>query len=187
MSIREQVDSLKALVLKEVNENKIVESGEEVICSLRSAWRSNKNSFSDCDVDTIKELKRKIKAIKKFIEEKRDFPDVLTKEEAEEAVGRLYSIVEKVDGLQVSGRINKEIRELIERKSNLPSQAVTQRTSELRRAMASLSSRSPTCIKCDSNMVLREGNSDFFWGCSIFPQCWRKKRLTKEELRMLPN
>jgi len=186
MDVRDKIDQLKNLVSDEVNETLIIGTGEKLLTSLRSEWKSDRSVFSEDDIELLQKIGRNIDAIKMFIEEQDDFPYVSTKEEVDEAVGRLYAIVEKVDGLKVSLRVGKEIRELIEKKSTLPSQVANQRSSELKRAIATLSSNSPSCKKCGSNMVLREGNGDYFWGCSTFPKCWGKKWLTKEELNVLP-
>ena len=187
MTVREKIIRLKTMVSEEVSEKLIVQSGGELLSSLRNDWRSCKDDFSNDDVSVLRDISEKIDAIKDFIEEQEDFAYISTKEEVDETVGRLYYIVEKADGLKVSGRVNKEIRELIEKKEKLPSKAISQRVSELKRAISSLSLNSPICKKCGSNMVLREGNGEYFWGCSLFPKCWGKKWLTNEERNALPD
>lgn len=187
MSVQEKIESLKALVSEEVNEERIVREGRNVLQILRNSWKKNREEFSAENLVLLKEIAEIIDAITRFIEEQEDFEYILSKEEVDEVVGRLYSIVEKLDGLKVSGRVNKEIRDLMERKATLPSLASSQRILELKRAVASLNSKSPTCKKCGRNMILREGNGDYFWGCSAFPKCWGKKRLTEEELNVIPD
>ena len=79
-------------------------------------------------------------------------------------------------------RIKKEIRELLERKTVLPSRGQTKKDKQLLRALSVLRSNSYECNKCGANMVLRDGPNLPFWGCSTFPACWGKKHLTKDEL-----
>lgn len=154
---------------------------------LRSDWKSKQEEFTADDVVTLKDIGGILDAISEFIEEQEGFEYISSKEEVDEVIGRLYYITEKVDGLNVSSRVHKEIRELLERKSTLPSRASSQREFELKRAVANLDANAPACKKCGSTMVLRESNSDYFWGCSTFPKCWGKKWLTNEELRFLPD
>ncbi|MPV86720.1 hypothetical protein GCU85_08280 [Cardiobacteriales bacterium ML27] len=35
-------------------------------------------------------------------------------------------------------------------------------------------------------MVIRQSEIGYFWGCSAFPNCWHKQRLTAAELAALP-
>lgn len=187
MCVREKINGLKNLVSNEVNEARIIGEGKSALDSLRSDWKSNREEFTTDDVVTLKEIGGILDAIGEFIEEQEGFKYISSKEEVDEVIGRLYYITEKVDGLKVSGRVHKEIRELLERKSTLPSQASSQRDSESKRAVAKLNANAPPCKRCGSNMVLRESNGDYFWGCSTFPECWGKKWLTNEEQRVLPD
>ena len=185
--VREHIERLVGVVSDEVNENLLVEEGEKLLIELRKSWRYEKEKFSNDDIETLQKLAKRIEAVKIFIQEQEEFPYVYVKEDADEIIARLYSVVKQIDGLKVAARVHKEIRELLEKKSNLPSQDVQQRSVELSRAISALNSNAPSCKKCGSRMVLRQGNSDYFWGCSKFPRCWGKRWLTNDEFDILPD
>lgn len=186
MDVQEQILKLKNLVLDEVNEKKIVEFGSKYLQELRQRWKSQQNDFSKDDINILITLGKKIEKIGVFIEEQEEFPYISTKEEIDEVIGRLHLmleelVVEEPSKLKILGRVEKEIRELNERKAALPNQELK----ELKDAINKLNANAPICKKCGSNMLLREGNSCYFWGCSAFPECWGKRWLTKEERNII--
>ncbi len=187
MNLTSRIEQLRTLVWEEVNENRILEIGEPIVLDLRQAWKTQRNDFSIENVETLRDLVKKIKAIKAFIEEAEEFPYVSSKEDVDEIVGELFSIVEELNLLNVSGRVNKEIRELLGKRLSMPTRESTNRSSEMKKAFMRLSSDAPFCRRCGEKMVLREGNSPFFWGCSGFPKCWATKSLTDDELKKLPS
>ena len=87
--------------------------------------------------------------------------------------------------LEIIKVIQKEIRELIAKKDSAISSSSAKKAKALSAAISKLNENRPICIKCNNKMVLREGNSSYFWGCSIFPDCWRTKWLNKKELQIL--
>ena len=130
-----------------------------------------------------------MEAISEFIDEEEDFKYIDTQDDADETIGRLYPLIELTEGLAVAGRINKEIRELVERKNTLPSRTLKQHEIKLKDAINKLNTNAPTCKRdnCGCKMVIRQGNGTYFWGCSSFPKCWGKQWLKKEELALLPD
>lgn len=187
MNVPNQIKQLSSLVSDELNEKILAESGERLLQELRKAWKTQRAEFTNEDVATLKKLADQISAVKNFIEEQDEFRYISTIEESDEIIDRLYSIIEILKDLKIAGRIRKEIREMIERQSNLPPQAESVRSAAIKGAVTRLLSNSPQCPKCGGQMQLRGKNEDFFWGCSKFPNCWGKKQLSKTELALLPD
>ncbi|MDA0958821.1 MAG: hypothetical protein O2936_13345 [Proteobacteria bacterium] len=86
-------------------------------------------------------------------------------------------------------RIQKEIRGLIESRADLPTGAQHQKARTLNEARKKLDRNAPICGHrgCTSQMTIREGKGDFFWGCKTFPNCWGRKFLSKAERDMIPD
>lgn len=187
MNIKSTILELQSLLYEGTDESLIVRVGAQKLEHLRNHWRANKESFSEEDNSSLKQIGKRIDALKRFTEELEEFPYLATKEEIDDVLGNLYHIVDEVNELKVAGRVQKEIRELVERKPGLPSRAASDKDRAKKKAMATLQSAAPTCNKCDNIMILREGNGDYFWGCSTFPTCWGKKFLVKDERSALPD
>ena len=158
-----------------------------MIESLRDAWWTDRKQFTEDDIRILQRASRQLDTLKEFLLEQEDFPDLVTVEDADEVIGRLYAIVEHLDGLAVAGRVQKEIRELMERKATMPAESDRKRSAALTSAMSRLTREAPPCKKCGCRMALRQGHGAYFWGCSAFPRCWGKQRLKQSELDAIPD
>lgn len=187
MKLDQKIQDLKRLTYTEVNEKNIIEKGKSIFDDISEQMGNNRSQFSDPQIELIDDLTDIRKVLKRFVEEQADFAHIATREEVDEVVGRLYEVVERVEGLAVEGRVNKEIRELVERKASLPHEAGMKKSSELQSAIRRLSGNSPPCYKCGKIMVLRDSEHGYFWGCSTFPTCFAKKSLTKKERDEIPD
>jgi hypothetical protein len=183
MNLTNQIEQLRILVWEEVNEKRILEIGEPIVLDLRSTWKMQRHDFSSDNVETLRDLVKKVEAIKAFIEVEESFQYISTKEDVDEVTGDLFLIGEELNELNVSGRVNKEIRGLLEKKLRLPAQKSVNKT----KALHAIYLRAPTCDRCGNKMLLREGNGFFFYGCTTFPKCYGKKYLTDEEQDKLSN
>jgi len=189
IDIKGTINELGSLLTNETNEQYLLEHGSVLIETLRATWKEHKPEFSQDNINSLQKSASQLEAISEFIDEEEDFKYIDNVDDADETIGRLYPLIELTDNLAVSGRIQKEIRELIERKDKLPSRALKQQDVELKNAINKLSANAPDCKRqdCGCKMVLRQGNGSFFWGCSSFPKCWGKQWLKKEELELLPD
>ena len=187
MNLRQKINGLDKFISEEVNEKILVTEGRKLLDTLREDWRSNRTSFSEDDLVFLQKTVRLLNEVENFIYEQKDFDLISSKEEVEEVIVRLHDILENTSELEITTRIRKEIRELLERKTVLPNRGQTKKDKQLLRALSILGSNSFDCNKCGANMVLRDGPNLPFWGCSTFPACWGKKYLTKDELSMLPD
>ena len=185
MNLRQKINGLYKFISEEVNEKTLVTEGRRLLDTLREDWRSNRTSFSEDDVVFLQKIARLLYEVENFIYEQEDFDRISSREERDEVIVRLHGILETTSELKIMARIKKEIRELLERKTFLPSRWQIKKDKQLRRALSVLRSNSPKCYKCGANMVLRDEQNLPFWGCSNLRACWGKKRLTKDELGML--
>jgi len=187
VNLRKKINGLNKFISEEVNEKSLVTEGRKLLDTLREDWRSNRTSFSEDDVMCLQKIARLLDEVENFVYEQKDFDLISSKEEVDEVIVRLHDMLETTSELKIMTRIKKEIRELLERKTVLPSRGQTKKDKQLLRALSVLRSNSYECNKCGANMVLRDGPNLPFWGCSTFPACWGKKHLTKDELGMLPD
>jgi hypothetical protein len=184
--IQSKIRNLENLLASEVNEERLLEAGEAGLVELRAAWLKEKGIFSNDDIARLQAIRDILETVEGFVEAQEIIPRVHSEEEFTELVDELFSFCDDVMGLPVEGRIRKEIRELNERYPRLTSSEELKKGDELTRAVALLNSRAPTCGKCYSNMVIREGRGKYFWGCERFPDCWGRRWLKTEELDLLP-
>ena len=186
-SIRKRIEELVEVVSNRTDEKSLVSYSETILESLRQAWQTDRKQFTEDDVKTLKKIRYQLCTLKMFLQEQEGLSDIDTLEDAEEVIPRLYSILNHLDGLAVTGRVRKEIRELIERKETMPSESERKKSLEHSIAINQLSRNAPLCIKCGHLMVLRKGEDSYFWGCSIFPQCRKTQQLMQSELDSLPD
>ena len=180
--IAKKITSLLTHLEKETNEEFLLEEGQRRLNELRQLWRASKSAYSTDDVSNLKKAASQLNAVQMFCDEEEEFEYISDKDDANDVIGRLYPIVEALDSLAVAGRVQKEIRELLERMKTMPTSAAKHRSAALNQAIQRLTAKAPNCRKGHGRMVLREGNGSHFWGCSTFPKCWSKRWLTKNEL-----
>lgn len=184
MNIEDQLISFSSIFENEINEKILLDKAIKARAELRLAYVNDRSLFSSESIIKLKELSNKIEMIEIFIDHQDDFDHIQCKEDIDEIILELYCVVETLSELKVSGRINKEIRGLLNKKDVLPSKAVTLKKTKENSAYKALSANPHKCKKCDEIMVLREGGGTFFWGCRTFPTCWGKRYLTKDELSL---
>ncbi len=184
MDVDKTVAELKQLTQTELNESNIVKNGNVLLTQLRKHWHVAKDDFSSEIILDLKNLGQLISNVDTFIEELDEFPYLQTQEDVDETISNLYSVVEQTEGLAVSKRVLKEIRELATKRKQLPNAKEKHVSQVVASAISTLSAQTPDCKKCGSKMRLRDGRGYYFWGCSTFPTCWSRKYLKKEELAL---
>ncbi len=185
MAVEKNVEQVRALFLSTYCEQKLVSRGEEILRELRSKWKKERASFTSDIVAELKTYSEAIEAIKDFELEKEDFNYLRSKEDIDDVIANVFQILDKLASFPVSKKIAKDVRDLELKRQTLPNsdeRVVERKKSEAERT---LKSNPPQCKKCGQNMMLREGNGSYFWGCRDFPTCWGKKYLTKDELAII--
>ncbi|HHB77166.1 MAG TPA: hypothetical protein ENK84_11610 [Desulfobulbus sp.] len=185
MSVKDKILELQHIFHSEPNENKLMEKGSDLLDSLRQYWRSQKEEFTESDIQLLQRISSAFDAVEEFTETVETFPYLVDKEDVDETIGSLYSIVQKIEGFAFTARVQKEIRELLEKRVHLPSRESRNRDLNRSRAIHKLDVKNRKCKKCGAGMVVREGKNGYFWGCSTFPICWETTRLTQKEINII--
>ena len=143
----------------------------EEIASLQTACAE---SAAETLTDTLNSLKRVLGAAQELTDALEDSKYFRDKSDVDDAILRLMEYHDLPSESTLAKRIKKEVREFNEMKSHLPGRSERKRDKGLRKAIARLEASAPSCTlrNCGSKMTIREGNGEFFWGCSTFPTCW---------------
>ena len=111
-----------------------------------------------------------------------DIPYAIDQTAADELMTWLQEIAAPLDQESILfRRIDKEVRELLERRSKLPTGAEREISQQLASAHRKIQNQAPTCgfRGCRQKMLLRDGKYGLFWGCLNFPKCWGTKNFLK--------
>jgi len=187
MSIASQVktslEDVRRVLSSEDRCDIIVESLMRGLDRLRALYRSSRSSFSQQDIAFLKQVRDVMHAIEEFEPARESAREVRTLDEYEDARAALTAIAERVRGAAVARRIERELADLIRREKTFSNSAAFAQPIKPS-PLAKLEAQAPRC-DCGEWMTLREYETGYFWGCSTFPQCWRKRRLTREEHSLL--
>jgi hypothetical protein len=133
----------------------------------------------------LEDLFLRKKALEEFKLLLEDMNDVRTREHANELLWQLEEVAERLGGWEVERRVRKEMRELIERRTSLPSEEIVVEANKAHRAYSRLLAIAPSCRKCGRPMLPQPGPSFSFWGCSTFPECWSRRWFGRTEFDIL--
>ena len=158
---------------------------DENISSLRERFQSHRKEFNHETISFLKKIEPIKKSLLEFQEciEELEFLD--TRDRAEILFYEFNEIAERLKPYKVAMRVEKEARELRSKLATYPSSETKERKEELQRRIVTLQVKAKDCRKCDTPMVLRGGDNGYFWGCSNFPDCWSRYRLSKKEKEFL--
>lgn len=173
---------------KEIDESELTGRVTDELETLRSAYRRDPSQFSEEAVTQLQIVNSYIQTACDFEFALEDASHIVDRNDTDELVSRLDQLAAMIDEKsQLFLRIQKEIRELIERRQKLPSGGERLQSRKLAQARFTLEAQKKQCGHngCDSLLTLREGNGSYFWGCKRFPECWGRRNLTKEESRLL--
>ncbi|MGV7235818.1 MAG: topoisomerase DNA-binding C4 zinc finger domain-containing protein [Nitrosomonadaceae bacterium] len=184
-TVGEIIISLRQDLLTVIDEKKLMSTLKLGLHKIDTELKGLHSNITDELQEQVSELRRAYKGIETFIFILEDVENIRSADEASEYSSELWNILEYFSGAEIEKRFKKEIRELAEKEKALPVEQKVKQTAEINHKIAILNSSAPDCRKCGSSMVLREGNGDYFWGCSTFPKCFSRKRLKKEEREML--
>lgn len=175
-------------IYKEIGESELAVRIASEIEVLRVAYRKNPAQFSAEAVEELQVINSYVQTASDFALELEDMNRIVDKNDADDLLERFEKLALQVDEQsRLFLRIKKEIRELLERRQNLPSGAARQTSRKLAQARFTLEAKRKRCDhkSCDSMLTLREGNGSYFWGCKKFPECWGRRSLTKEERKLI--
>jgi hypothetical protein len=178
-TVDDAIDQLRLALDKVADEGRIHDYILSVLQDLRNEYRRSPISFSSDAIHCLKRISELADAIHEFKEAQEDAWDARTNDEAAEVLGRFDGLREKLWPPLLGLRLDKEIRQLVEKSTSLPSSDSLRRNAERKRLVFDLESQAPMCGRCGERMVLRETRASAFWGCSTFPKCFARQWLTK--------
>ena len=99
--ISEKINYLSEFICNEIDEDSLVSNGRRLIEELRDEWKLNRLDFSDENVKSLRRITLLLDEIEDFIFEQQDFQYISSKEEIDEATGRLQYILTNTSNLKI--------------------------------------------------------------------------------------
>jgi ssDNA-binding Zn-finger/Zn-ribbon topoisomerase 1 len=177
------MDDIKQIdieIKKESSENNLGNIIENKIIYLKQLLPKVDDSLKGNYQKYIKQLKNYLCNLNDFISLKEDLKQIYNKEHYAEISREIIRLKRCFKNFALIKRIEKEERELSEIIDKVISSGILKETHDINERILKLQANPPVC-KRGHNMVIREHDDDYFWGCSEFPFCFMKKCLTKNE------
>jgi hypothetical protein len=152
--------------------------------TLRNIHRRNRAAFSQEHITFLKTIGQMDKAVLTFIELKEELEDVYDIADYTRLMSILGDIWAALRGAAVVKRVEKEMRELRERLPDLEKQHILLAGVKLSTKLSQLEHNAPNCRR-GHRMIIRQGGSEYFWGCSEFPHCFLTRQLARGETDFL--
>lgn len=178
------VDLRRALETN-ANEHQLLSVIDESLSSLRASYRTCRSEFSDEAVAFLKSLTPVQESLRQFIEAVEEIDEVRTRDDAQELAARFGELKERLTPHLAAKRAEKEFREMLAKASTLAFAAVATSERAFRHLCFQLESQVQGCQDCGNKMALRESQRGYFWGCSAFPTCFKRRWLSAKEFRFL--
>ena len=117
----------------------------------------------------------------------KDIAKVKSKEYALDMAYEFNQIADELLGYKVSNLARRYKMEMIQLSSKLEPELNVHKDVEKSKVISRLEENKGKCGKpnCEGRWVIRESTHGYFWGCSLFPICFSRKYLTKEEIDLL--
>jgi hypothetical protein len=181
INVSEVIDELKQLLDNSVAEETSLSTLEDRLTILRQAYSVDKRPFTSEHIAFLKNLRdNTAKQLRLFIELKEDLSNISNLEEHLNVRERLASVRTELQGLAVSQRVSKEIRELDEKLPSLQEQEETKLQSKLIGRIFDLEREAQGCSRGHA-MVIRERHGSHFWACSKYPMHEETRSMSAKE------
>ena len=156
-------DALISFHRETLSERVIVDHSEEVLEELK-ACRSLPY-FTEKHAELLAKVADTTDKMVSFVDAVEEMATMKDLDEYQEIHLLFSNLLDDFATFSVSKRINKEMRELVSKRSGLTTTTASKRRGELER-------RAPECRK-GHRMTLRQekDGSEWFWGCSQYPKC----------------
>lgn len=186
MKIEDMVEAIRAVLADTGNEEQACSSIEARLAMLRRAYLTNRTEFSEEQISFLKTVRFICSRLTRFIELQEELSDRIDLEEYNSAMRELKAMNEELRDFGVVRRVRKEIRQLVERRSEVLQQEEMRRGARLTDEILKLEENAGPCPKCKSDRLeIKQGKNGCFWGCRAFPCCWYARPLTAAELTHL--
>lgn len=154
-----------------------------VLDELRATYRVSPAAFGKADVAFLSNVNDVLHAIEEFEGIRTGVREVRTTDEYEDVRGALMELLVRIGDAAVARSVRRELSDLVRREKTFVNDALEVHTLKSS-PLARLEAQAPRCM-CGSLMTLRDHDEGYFWGCSTFPVCWRKRRLTHAQRVLL--
>jgi hypothetical protein len=178
-------DELRRMLATVSDENRLQVLIPDVLSDLRRVCTENPTVYKQEDAIYLDRVGALLEALGRFAEFLEELGDVLLAEDGAALAHEMESLREPLRDFAVSARLEKEIRELQSKTTELRQRSQTRKVARLLRREALLLQDPPACPKCRKPMLLRTHEGSHFWGCRDFPTCWGKKDLSIKHHRIL--
>jgi hypothetical protein len=148
--------------------------------ALRDVYRRNRVAFSPEHIAFLKTVGEMDKAVLTFIELKEELEDVYDIADYARLMAILGDIWIALRGSAVAKRVEKEMRGLREKLPVLEKQSLVLEGMKISAKISQLERKAPNCRR-GHRMIIRKGESEYFWGCSEFPHCFLTRKLARRE------
>jgi len=148
--------------------------------ALRDIYRRNRAAFSQEHIAFLKTVGQMDKAVLTFIELKEELEDVYDRADYARLMASLGDIRNALRGSAVAKRVEKEMRRLREQLPDLEEQNIVREGMRISAKIVQLELNAPNCRR-GHRMIIRKGESEYFWGCSEFPHCFLTRQLARGE------
>jgi hypothetical protein len=168
-------------VLREVHsEEELHKTLSTQLDALRDVYRRNRGALSPEHIAFLKTVGQMDKAVLTFIELKEELEDVYDIADYTRLMAILRDLWIALRGCAVTKRVEKEMRGLREKWPALEQQSLVLEGMKFSAKLSQLERKAPNCRR-GHRMIIRKGESGYFWGCSEFPHCFLTRKLARGE------
>ncbi|HLJ46651.1 MAG TPA: hypothetical protein VKU01_11620 [Bryobacteraceae bacterium] len=184
MDIRKAIDDLRFSLEHITAEEQLLQTISEQLIILRQSFGTYRRQFTLADIDFLRSLSPIAESLQSFIGLREELEAVDSLHEHAELVGRLKRIRNVLGDLPLSRKINKELRELNDKRDRLFESDQARRNFRLDSRVTELNLGNRGC-KHNHPMAIRKGALGFFWGCTHYPFCQETARLSQAQIQFL--
>ena len=147
----------------------------------------NKSPLDNKNKNFLTEIYKINESLVRLSEYIKDISKVKSKEYALDMAYEFNQIADELLGYKVSNLARRYMMEMIQLSSKLKSELNVNKDVEKSKLISRLEANKGKCGKpnCEGRWVIRECTHGYFWGCSLFPKCFSRNKLTKGDNDLL--
>ena len=180
MEPQEMIDGLVQVLRAVHSEEELHKTLSTQLDALRDMYRRNRAVFSQKHIAFLKTVGQMDKVVLTFIELKEELEDVYDRADYARLMAILGDIRNALRDSAVAKRVEKEMRGLREKLPDLEQQNIVREGMKISAKVSQLERSAPNCRR-GHRMIIRKGESEYFWGCSEFPHCFLTRQLARGE------
>jgi topoisomerase-like DNA binding C4 zinc finger protein len=186
LEIEAIISEIRNTLAHNLSEEHVYRLTQAWLVILRDAYHCDKKRFADDQIDFLKQVRTAVVHLRRFIDLQEELEGAIGLDEYNEALQELRLLDSKLADTAISRRVKKEIRQLIERRSEVISYEQSRRNTRVTNVLLRLEEKAGSCPNGKNHRLqIRQGKNGYFWGCSAFPSCWYTRPLSRDELAQL--